>query len=199
VTLQGVPPSLVGPEAVLIADCESELATALLSIGHCRSLVLYTPLRQDDKYRVFSIDTCVFNRFNVDPLGVFEWKLFLVSVIRLLGDGATAGVGLSRWECSMLSAISRFRLAVSGLSLMAGSGANTESFLIVVCLDGWTSILFGSTASPLELVLRCGSFDGSIRASVDAADCLRSDPLTAVNPWAGMPFSIEYRRPEVRS
>lgn len=119
--------------------------------------------------------------------------------MRLLGDRATADVGLSRCECSMFSVINRFRLAVSGLSLMAGSGHNTESFLVEVCLDGWISILFGSPDVPLALVLRCGSFDGSIRASEGATNSLGSDPFTAVNPWAGIAFSMEYRRPEVRS
>lgn len=92
----------------------------------------------------------------------------------------------------MLSVINRFRLAVSGLSLMAGSGHNTESFLVEVCLDGWISILCGSADVPLALDLRFGSFDGSIKASEDVADCLGSDPLTAVNPWAGITFSMEY-------
>ena len=119
--------------------------------------------------------------------------------MRLLGDSATADVGLSRCECSMLSVINRFRLAVSGLSLIAGSGHNTESFLVEVCLDGWVSMLFGSAGIPLALDLRCGSFDGSVKASETTADCLGSDPLTAVNPWAGIAFSMEYRRPEIRS
>ena len=119
--------------------------------------------------------------------------------MRLLGDRATADVGLSRCECSMLSVINRFRLAVSGLSLMAGSGHSTESFLVEVCLDGWISILFGSAGVPSKLDLECGSLDGSIKASEDAVSCLGSDPLTAVNPWAGIAFSIEYRRPELRS
>jgi hypothetical protein len=99
----------------------------------------------------------------------------------------------------MLSVINRFRFAVSGLSLMAGSGHNTESFLVEVCLDGWRSILFGSADVPLALALRCGSFDGSIKPSEEEAGCLGSNPLTAVNPWAGIAFSIEYRRPELRS
>jgi len=147
-------------------------------------------------YRVCSIETWVFNRLKVDPLGLFEWKLFLVSVIRLLGESATADAGLSRCVGSMLSIINRFRLAVSGLSLMAGSEHNTESFLIEGCLDDWMSTMVGSSGGPSELVLRCGSFDGSIKASEDTADCLRSNPLTAVNPWAGIALSIEYRRPE---
>ena len=119
--------------------------------------------------------------------------------MRLLGDSATADVVLSRCEFSILSVINRFLLAVSGLSLMAGSGHNTESFLVEVCLDGWISILFDSANVPLTLDLRCGSFDGSIKASEDTAVCLGSIPLTAVNPWAGIAFSIEYRRPDERS
>lgn len=119
--------------------------------------------------------------------------------MRLLGDSAIVDVGLSRCECSMLSVIIRFRLAVSGLSLMAGSGHNTESFRVDVCLDGWTSILFGSADVPLTLDLKYDSLDGSIKASEGAADCLGSDPLTEVNPWAGIALSIEYRRPEIRS
>jgi hypothetical protein len=99
----------------------------------------------------------------------------------------------------MLSIINRFRLAVSGLSLMAGSEHNTESFLVEICLDGWVSVMFGSVGGPLGLILRCGSFDGSIKASEDVADGLRSDSLTAVNPWAGIALPIEYRRPELRS
>ena len=198
-TPRGVPRSLVGLGVVLIADCELELVSALLNIGHCTRLVMSFLLRRVDNYRVFSIDTCVVKRFNVDPLGVCEWKLFLESVMRLLGDRATADVGLSRWECSMLSVINRFRLAVSGLSLMVGSGHNTESFLVEACLDGWKSILFGSADVPLTLDLECGPLDGSIKASEGAADCLGSNPLTAVNPWAGIALSIEYRRPEWRS
>ena len=116
--------------------------------------------------------------------------------MRLFGDSASPDAGLSRCECSMFSVINRFRLAVSGLSLMAGSGHNTESFRVEVCLDGWTSILFGSADVPLMLDLECGSVDGSIKASEGAADCLGSDPLTEVNPWAGIALSIEYRRPE---
>jgi len=119
--------------------------------------------------------------------------------MRLLGDIATADVGLSRCACSRLSVIIRFRLAVSGLSLMAGSGHNTESFLVELCLDGWISILFGSADVPLTMDLECGSLDGSIKASEDTVSCLGSDPLTAVNPWAGIAFSMEYRRPELRS
>ena len=99
----------------------------------------------------------------------------------------------------MLSVINRFRLSVSGLSLMAGSGHNTESFLVAVCLEGWVSMLFGSADIPLALDLRCGSFDGSIKASETAAKCRGSDPLTAVNPWAGIAFSMENRQPEIRS
>jgi hypothetical protein len=90
VILQGVPPSLVGLEEVLIADCVLGLVSAPLNIDHCRSLAMDFALGQDGSYRVFSIETWVFNRFNVDPLGAFEWKLFLVSVIRLLGESATA-------------------------------------------------------------------------------------------------------------
>ena len=128
---------------MLIFGYELEPVSALLNIGHCGRLVENLLLGQVGNYRVVSIDTWVVNKLNVGPLGVCEWKLFLASVIRLLGDSATADVGLSRRECSMLSVINRFRLAVSGLSLMAGSEHSTESFLVVVCLGGWTSITFG--------------------------------------------------------
>jgi hypothetical protein len=78
--------------------------------------------------------TCVFSRFIVDPLGAYERKLFLASIMRLFGDSATADAGPSRCVSSMFSVINRLRLAVSGLSLMAGSGHSTESFLIAGCL-----------------------------------------------------------------
>ena len=68
-TPQGVPRSLVGPGVVLIADCELEPVIALLNIGHCRWLVMRFLLERVNNYRVFSIETCVFNRLK---LGVCE-------------------------------------------------------------------------------------------------------------------------------
>jgi hypothetical protein len=69
VTPQGVLRSLVEPGAELIADCELERVNALLNIGHCRWLVMRFLLGRVNNYRVFSIETCVFNRLK---LGVCE-------------------------------------------------------------------------------------------------------------------------------
>lgn len=68
-TLQGVLRSLVEPGAVLIADCELERVSALLNIGHYMWLVMRFLLERVNNYRVFSIETCVFNRLK---LGVCE-------------------------------------------------------------------------------------------------------------------------------
>ena len=64
-TLQGVPQSLVGLGVVLIADCELEPGSALLNIYHCRWLVMRFLLGRVNNYRVFSIETCVFNRLKL--------------------------------------------------------------------------------------------------------------------------------------
>ena len=64
-TPQGVPRSLVGPGVVLIADCELEPVIALLNIGRCRWLVMRFLLERVNNYRVFSIETCVFNRLKL--------------------------------------------------------------------------------------------------------------------------------------
>lgn len=68
-TPQGVPRSLVGPGVVPIADCELEPVIALLNIDHCRRLAMRFLLERVNSYRVFSIETCVFNRLK---LGVCE-------------------------------------------------------------------------------------------------------------------------------
>jgi hypothetical protein len=98
----------------------------------------------------------------------------------------------------MFSVINRLRLAVSGLSLMAGSGHNTESFLVDVCLEGGILSLAGSAEGTLSFGLLHDSVDGLIKDS-ELAGGRPSNPLTAVNPWAGIGRSMEYLGPELRS
>jgi hypothetical protein len=79
--------------------------------------------------------------------------------------------------------------------LMAGSGHNTESFLIDVCLEGGILSLTGPAEGALSLGLLHDSIDGFIKGS-EVAGGLPSNPLTAVNPWAGIGLSMEYLGPE---
>jgi hypothetical protein len=97
----------------------------------------------------------------------------------------------------MFSVINRLRLAVSGLSLMAGSGHSTESFLVDVCLEGGILSLTGSVAGTLSFGLLHDSVDGF--KDSESAGGRPSNPLTAVNPWAGIGRSMEYLGPELRS
>jgi hypothetical protein len=80
---------------------------------------------------------------------------------------------------------------------MAGSGHNTESFLIDVCLEGGILSRTGSAEGTLLLGLLLDSVDRSIEDS-EIAGGRPSNPLTAVNPWAGIGLSMEYLGPELR-
>jgi hypothetical protein len=82
--------------------------------------------------------------------------MLVVSVMRRFGESAPACVEVSRYGCSIVSVIRRFRLAVSGLCLMAGSGHSTESFLVEEYLEVWTSSLAGAAEmAAAESVLAC--------------------------------------------
>jgi hypothetical protein len=86
--------------------------------------------------------------------------MLVVSVIRRFGESAPASVEVSRYGCSIVSVIRRFRLAVSGLCLIAGSGHSTESFLVEEYLELWTSSLGCAVdMAAAESVLACDVVD----------------------------------------
>jgi hypothetical protein len=107
-----------------------------------------------------SIETCEFGKPMSVPSGVFEWYMLVESVIRRFGESAPASVEESRYGCSIVSVIRRFRFAVSGLCLMAGSGHSTESFLVEEYLELWTSSLGGAVdMAAAESALTCDVVD----------------------------------------
>lgn len=117
--------------------------------------------------------------------------------MRLFGDNASPDKEGFRVGSSVVSATKRLRLAVSGLSLMGGSEQSTESVLIEGCRKGCVISWPCWMAIATWLMLGCNSVVCLCVDSEGKAGCRRSNPLTAVKPWADIaPSMIEYLGPE---